>query len=130
MGGDVVGGDRIPQEQQPPAPVGPGVPGRSRFEDLRTRSVRALRGPWGLLRIAMVWSAASVAWFLLRLAWPIGPPLLGWLPIPILPLFATVATWRVAVGAGLPVPARRVWRSLTYSSLAVLLSVFTLMTST
>jgi diguanylate cyclase (GGDEF)-like protein len=83
-----------------------------------------------LLRFTMICTAVSVAWFLLRLVWPFGPTVLGWLPVPIVPLLSVVATVRVATSPGLARPARRVWGGLAVSSAAVLLCVFTLMYDT
>lgn len=83
-----------------------------------------------LLGFTIACAAVSLAWFVLRLVTPFGSPVLGWIPVPIVPLLAVVATRRVASTVGLPVPARRVWRCLSYGSATILISVFTLLYET
>ena len=59
-----------------------------------------------------------------------GSPVLGWIPTPVVPLLAVVATRRVASIVGMPVPARRVWRCTAYASTALVICMFTLMYET
>ncbi|MGC9668967.1 putative bifunctional diguanylate cyclase/phosphodiesterase [Planosporangium sp. 12N6] len=74
-----------------------------------------------LLAISIAVAVISVAWFALRWAYPFGPAILGWLPVPAGPIAGFVAARRVARAPGLSLPARRFWQQVAVA--AVLLSV-------
>ncbi len=76
-----------------------------------------------LLVISAVVAAVSVAWFAVRLWHPYGPPVVGWLPLPVSPLLAAFAADRVARRAGTPEPARRFWRCISVAAAAMVLGI-------
>jgi diguanylate cyclase (GGDEF)-like protein/PAS domain S-box-containing protein len=64
-----------------------------------------------LMAVATTLFVASLAWFALRLAYPFGPPALGWLPLPLGLVIAGAGAWRVTRRPDLPAPVRRYWRT-------------------
>ncbi|MCW2639052.1 MAG: sensor-containing diguanylate cyclase/phosphodiesterase [Dactylosporangium sp.] len=93
------------------------------FSELPAASGRSLRP--GLLRASAAFAIASTAWFALRLAHPFGPPILGWLPVPLGPILGFFAARHVARRSDLPLPVRRFWRHATIAAAMVLLAVVT-----
>ncbi|HEX8629270.1 MAG TPA: EAL domain-containing protein [Catenuloplanes sp.] len=122
QGSTVRPGHRTPRRGAPP-------PTRPRWPRLRAAVARlplGVRQP-DLLRLTLITSALALAWFVVRLLVPFGHPLLGWIPVPLAPVLAVIASARVVADRGLPDAARRVWRGLAIGSSAILVSVFTLM---
>jgi diguanylate cyclase (GGDEF)-like protein/PAS domain S-box-containing protein len=83
-----------------------------------------LPGPVLLVAGAVV-AVGSIAWFALRLAYPFGPPILGWLTVPLAPILGVFAGWRVSRGPEVAPPARRFWRYVTFATAVAVLGTVT-----
>ena len=83
--------------------------------------------PWrpSLTQLSVAVAGAALLWFVIRVVQPIGPPSLGWVPLPLSPLLAALAAGRVARDPDLPPPARRFWQMITVSGGALTLAVLT-----
>ncbi|NJC66769.1 EAL domain-containing protein [Planosporangium flavigriseum] len=80
------------------------------------RPVSAPPAPWRrspgstLLAACAFIALTAITWYVLRRTHPFGPPILGWLLVPLGPTLALFAALQVARNADLALPARRFWR--------------------
>jgi diguanylate cyclase (GGDEF)-like protein/PAS domain S-box-containing protein len=78
-----------------------------------------------LLVVNVVVAIVSIAWFALRLAYPFGPPILGWLTAPLAPALGVFAGWQVSRNPEVAPPARRFWRHATVATAVALVATVT-----
>jgi diguanylate cyclase (GGDEF)-like protein/PAS domain S-box-containing protein len=91
------------------------------FSELPARSGRAPRP--ALLVASAVVAIASTGWFVLRLVYPFGPPILGWLPVPLGPVLGFLAARQASRNSDLPLPARRFWLQGAVASVIALVAL-------
>jgi diguanylate cyclase (GGDEF)-like protein/PAS domain S-box-containing protein len=89
----------------------------------RTGHVRPIRREPVLVVMAVL-LAGNVTWFTVNVSAPVGPPILGTVPLLAGLLLSTYSFFRAWKAPGLAPPAVRFWRMLTVSSVLTTLVVF------